>query len=168
MTSIINFITSCIVTSIIAMSMIIKSFVDKDPQNTYNSFFFRVLYQDIEVWKNVKKIRLDGERNIRINTLLSYYSLREPRMDPKRVYTCDCTVCCYHFIYWRPDLHYSVFKHLWDQCVITFSIFTCTYLHVKFSIRVACSTLMEIEMNSSIYVLNFTWKLRQFVSPIAF
>lgn len=81
------------------MSMIIKSFVDKDPQNTYNSFFFRVLYQDIEVWKNVKKIRLDGERNTRINTLLSYYSLREPRMDPKRVYTCDCTVCCYHFIY---------------------------------------------------------------------
>lgn len=41
-------LSQVIVTSIIAMSTIIKSFVDKEPQNTYNSFFFRVLYQDIE------------------------------------------------------------------------------------------------------------------------
>lgn len=31
----------------------------------------------------------------------------------------------------------KVSTHFGDQCVITFSIFTCTYLRVKFSIRVA-------------------------------
>lgn len=62
------------------------------------------------------------------------------------------------FTLFRIQMNEKVSTHFGDQCVITFSIFTCTYLRVKFSIRVACSTLMEIEMNSSIYVPNFTWK----------
>lgn len=149
------------------MSTIIKSFVEKEPQNTYNSFFFFACYiRILRCGKIQLQIRLEKERNIRINTLLSYYSLREPRVNPKGVYTCDRTVCCYHFIYWRLDLHYSVFNE-WKNVDTPLGsnvwspfrpLLIRTYTR-NFSIRVACSTLMEIEMNSPIYVPNFTWKI---------
>lgn len=104
------------------------------------------------------EIRLEEERDTRINTLLSCIipcaKLGWTLKGSTRVIA---RIRCCHFIYWRPDLHYSVNErvstHLWDQ--------TCDHLlDLCLIARNSLFVSLFNEMNSPIYVPNFTWKLQ--------
>lgn len=136
-------LSQVIVTSIIAMSTIIKSFVDKEPQNTYNSFFFsRVIPGYWGYCGKMLEIRLDEEGNIRINMLLSYYSLRELgstlwKGSTRVIARYAATILfigdpIYIILY---SINERLSTHRCDQTCNHFSTLTCTYLRVKFSIR---------------------------------
>lgn len=102
------------------------------------------------------EIRLEEERDTRINTLLSCIipcaKLGWTLKGSTRVIA---RIRCCHFIYWRPDLHYSVNErvstHLWDQ--------TCDHLLDLCLILYSCPSLTK----KSKWTHQFT-----FMSPTAF